>query len=187
MIFCSRNSRLRPPPPLTLRRLSTVPTTRAGLASPSYSSRGVPSCLSAPPSSSDTPRLTTNTGGARRRRQGGRGSGPGGPPATYGGDLWASFYNPWTGSISMWPRPPASPPSSRSTAPQSAFYATLPLLAIPTHSAPTLAPVGPTTSLALLSCAFVGPMRWLGGTAVPCYVLQHDDLGSAHLNLGLGC
>jgi hypothetical protein len=37
----------------------------------------------------------------------GRGGGSGGPPAARGPGSWPSFYNPCTGSISMWPGLPA--------------------------------------------------------------------------------
>lgn len=41
-------------------------------------------------------------------------------------------------------------------------------------------------SLALPSCAIVGPLGWRVGHTVSCWVLQHDDSCFAHLGLGLG-
>jgi hypothetical protein len=64
------------------------------------------------------PRHTSTTDGDRRPRKGGRGGGSsscGGTTGRGGGQSWPSFYNPWTGTISMWPgqTPDAShPPAS---------------------------------------------------------------------------
>jgi hypothetical protein len=98
----------------------------------------VPYKSRAPPPSSSNPHPTTNFGGVRCHCQGGhdRNSIQGGPPLDRGDGSWPSFYNLWTGSISMWPRPPVGPPSSCWVAPPLAFYAAPPPLAIPTHSAP---------------------------------------------------
>ena len=48
----------------------------------------------------------TNSGANRgRRRRGGRNQGTLGSTSVPGGQQWPSFYNPWTGSIQMWPNP----------------------------------------------------------------------------------
>lgn len=121
MIFYSRNSRLQPPPPPTSRQLSTAPTPEGRPRGFLLLPTGVPPRQSAPPPPSVAPRPTTIPGSGRRRRKGGRGrgGGSGGPPATRGPGSWPSFYNPCTGSISMWPglpaghaRPPFSLPST---------------------------------------------------------------------------
>jgi hypothetical protein len=64
-----------------------------------------------------TPRPAANADGGRRPCKGGRGGGSstcGGSTGRGGGQGWSSLYNPWIGTISMWPgqapsvsRPPA--------------------------------------------------------------------------------
>jgi hypothetical protein len=52
------------------------------------------------------PRQTPAADGGRRSRKGSRGGGGssrGGPSVRGGGQAWPSFYNPWTGTITMWP------------------------------------------------------------------------------------
>jgi hypothetical protein len=56
-----------------------------------------------------TPRLS------RKGNRGGGGSTRGGPSSRGGSQAWSSFYNPWTGTISMWPG--QSPSASRPPVP----------------------------------------------------------------------
>jgi hypothetical protein len=138
MISWSRNSRLRPPPPLTLQQPSTVATQRGGPSGHLLLPLGGAPRTSVPPPSSGATCSTTSFGGGHRSRQGGRdrGGGPGGPSVARGDDSWSSFYNPWIGSIFMCLGPFAGTPSSCSAAPQPTFYAAPPELALPAHPTP---------------------------------------------------
>jgi hypothetical protein len=99
---------------------STTPGTQASrggggqaLRSPST---GTPA--RSPTAAPMAPRQHSTTYGARRPRKGGRGdddSSRGGSTGRGGGQSWPSFYNPWTGTISMWPGP--APSASRPPAP----------------------------------------------------------------------
>jgi hypothetical protein len=86
---------------LTMTASSASPPTALVASSP-----GKPPALAPPPG---PPRQPPVAGGSQgngrgRRRRGGRGHGgfSAGPP---GGHHWPSVYNPWTGSIQMWPGP----------------------------------------------------------------------------------
>jgi hypothetical protein len=75
------------------------------------------------------PRQASATDGSRRSRKGGRGGGGssrGGPPGRGGGQAWPSLYNPWTGTIAMWPG--QAPRASRPPAPA--------LLTVPPYDVP---------------------------------------------------
>jgi hypothetical protein len=65
---------------------------------------------------------TTALYSAPRGGGGGRGrgckSGRGGWGHSPGGSQWPSFYNPWTGTIQMWPGPSAGTSAPRPAAPQ---------------------------------------------------------------------
>jgi hypothetical protein len=98
-----------------------------------------PSSTGAPPRPPPTvpvaPRPTSTTNGGRRSRKGdhgGGGSSRGGPSGRGGGHAWPSFYNPWTGTIAMWPgqAPSASGPSA------------LALLTAPHYDMPPTPPYG---------------------------------------------
>jgi hypothetical protein len=78
-----------------------------------------------PPATPVAPRQASAADGGRRSRKGGRGGGGssrGGPSGQGGGQAWPSFYNPWTGTIAMWPG--QAPSASRSPTP--AFLTTPP-------------------------------------------------------------
>ena len=69
----------------------------------------------APTSSSSKSRRSKHGGSGQQQHGGQPSSGqPAGQKTGYGGAPWPSYYNPWTGSIQMWPgtRPPlaALPP-----------------------------------------------------------------------------
>jgi hypothetical protein len=75
-------------------------------------------------------------GGRGRGRGRGRKSGRGGPPGgrghSPGGSQWPSFYNPWTGTIQMWPGPSAGTSAPR-PATLSRFFLSLHLQRCPRH------------------------------------------------------
>ena len=97
-----------------------------------------------PPAVPAAPRPTSTTDGGRRSRKGGRGGGGssrGGPSGRGGGHAWPSFYNPWTGTIAMWPG--QAPSTPRPPAPA--------LLTTPHYGAPPYGvPVVPQAPPALL-------------------------------------
>jgi len=85
-----------PAPPSALVTSSTSkPLTSAPLPGP------------APPRPPQPAGGASSGGNRGRRRRGGRGQGghggQGGPSGPPGGSQWPSIFNPWTGSIHMWP------------------------------------------------------------------------------------
>jgi hypothetical protein len=64
--------------------------------------------------------------GRGRGRKSGRGGLPGGRGHSPGGFQWPSFYNPWTGTIQMWPGPSTSTSAPRPATPQQVFFAAPP-------------------------------------------------------------
>ena len=88
------------PPPATA--LVAAPPRPAPSSTPSGGS-AVPQGGSGRPPSTST---GGNSGGGRRRRRG-NGGGTGGGKAQSA--PWPSFYNPWTGQITMWPGPAGGP------------------------------------------------------------------------------
>jgi hypothetical protein len=88
-----------------------------------------------PPTVPVAPRPASTTDGGRRSHKGGRGGGcpsRGGPSGRGGGHAWLSFYNPWTGTIAMWPS--QAPSASRPPAPA--------LLSAPHYGMPPMPPYG---------------------------------------------
>ncbi|WVZ58081.1 hypothetical protein U9M48_008389 [Paspalum notatum var. saurae] len=108
--------RRRPPPSFAEVR-SELQLEELSLGAPSASA---PSIAAVPPAptalAAGPPPSAPSSGGNRRRRKGKSGGGstdgtaaPGAAPT--GGGTWPSFFNPWTGTIQMWPgpRPPTAP------------------------------------------------------------------------------
>jgi hypothetical protein len=96
-------------------RLGLPPMTKGGSSSPHFG----PTALW---SSSTAYWLPGGRGRGRSRgRKSGRGGTSRGRGSSPGGSQWPSFYNPWTGTIRMWPGHPrvlwplAPPPLSRSS------------------------------------------------------------------------
>jgi hypothetical protein len=88
-----------------------------------------------PPAVPAAPRSASMTDGGRRSRKGSHGGGGpsrGGPSGRGGGHAWPSFYNPWTGTIAMWPG--QAPSASRPPAPA--------LLNAPHYGMPPTPPYG---------------------------------------------
>jgi hypothetical protein len=114
---------------------TTAPATAlysAPRAAPSDSGE-VPAPRTPAPLPSGALRQTACFVGARSRgrdrgRKGGcSGGGPsGGRSGSLGGSQWPSFYNPWTGTIHMWPGPSAGASAPRPTASQQVFFAAAP-------------------------------------------------------------
>jgi hypothetical protein len=86
------------------------------------------------------PRPASTADGGRRPRKGGRGGGSsrGGSTGRGGGQSWSSFYNPWIGTISMWPG--QGPSASRPTSPA---LQTTPPYSMPPYGVPLTTPVPP--------------------------------------------
>jgi hypothetical protein len=114
------------------------------------------------------PHPASTTDGGRRSRKGGRGGGGpsrGGPSSRGGGHAWPSFYNPWTGTIAMWPSqaPSAShpPASALLTAPHYGMPPTPPYgVPVVPQAPPALLPPGPPPRR-------LGPLRLAVGTTPP--------------------
>jgi hypothetical protein len=86
------------------------------------------------------PRQASIADGSRRSRKGGRGGGGssrGGPPGRGGGQAWPSLYNPWTGTIAMWPG--QAPRASRPPVPA---LLTVPPYGVPPYGVPPTPPYG---------------------------------------------
>jgi hypothetical protein len=82
---------------------------------------------------SRAPRQTAGFRGSRNRgrgRKGGRiGGGPsGGCGGSSGGSQWLSFYNPWTGTIHMWPGSSTGASAPHPTTSQQVFFVAAPRL-----------------------------------------------------------
>eukprot|EP00267_Zea_mays_P038066 XP_008676190.1 uncharacterized protein LOC103652365 [Zea mays] len=144
---------------LLLEELTTAPTSLA--APPTVLAATTAAAPSALIAGHSTPPHAGSGGSSknrRRRNHSGR-SGSAGPSAGggasasgprpsalgTGGAAWPTMYNPWTGTLQMWPGPvqgPRATGSSRQAGPQTAFVATAPGL----WPSPWSSPVGwPTT------------------------------------------
>jgi hypothetical protein len=95
-----------------------------------------------PPAVPAAPHPASAVDEGRRFLKGGRGGGGSTracPSGRGGGQAWPSFYNPWTGTISMWPG--RAPSASRPLSPA--------LLTAPPYGVPPTPPYGvPSTTLA---------------------------------------
>jgi hypothetical protein len=110
-----------------------------------------------PPTVPPAPCPASTTDGGPRSHKGGRGGGDpsrGGPSGRGGGHAWPSFYNPWTGTIAMWPG--QAPSASRPPAPA--------LLTTPHYDMPPTPPYGvpvvPQASPALLPSGTPTSTTW---------------------------
>lgn len=90
--------------------VATTPGDAKGAGGP-----GGPSAPKGASSGSSTQPGSGSGYGRRRRRGSGNGGGKNADQSTTGQSAapWPSFYNPWTGTIQMWPGPPAAPSGSQ--------------------------------------------------------------------------
>jgi hypothetical protein len=114
----------------------------APLGGQAIPSTGASTCT--PPVVPAAPRQTPAADGGRRSRKGSRGGGGssrGGPSGRGGGQVWPSFYNPWTGTIAMWPG--QTPNASRPPAPALLTVPPYGLPLTPSYGVPAAPPAPP--------------------------------------------
>jgi hypothetical protein len=136
-----------------------------------------------PPAVPAATRPASSTDGGRRSRKGGRGGGGpsrGGPSGRGGDHVWPSFYNPWTGTIAMWPG--QAPSASRPSAPA--------LLTAPHYDMPPTPPYGVPPGSARVPAPGdphlddLVPAGWRLGQRLPRRCLQHHGDDPSLLRLG---
>jgi hypothetical protein len=123
-----------------------------------------------PPTVPVAPRPASTTDGGRRSRKGDRGGGGPSRGGRGGGHAWLSFYNPWTGTIAMWPGQAlrASRPLAPAllTAPHYGMPLTPPYgVPVMPQAPPAFLPPGPPPRR-------LGPHRLAGGTTPPSLLLS---------------